>query len=73
MIVPLKKQQQQPAPTGQQQELAVDLPESNRGPWERVIDEESGQPYWWNAKSGKCAAQAAAAVGVTMHRPQQGR
>jgi hypothetical protein len=61
MIVPLNKQQQQPAPTGQRQELALDLPDSNRGPWERVIDEKSGQPYWWNAKSGKRAARLSAA------------
>lgn len=56
MTVPLNKQQpQQPATTGQRQELAVDIPDSNRGPWERVVDEKSGQPYWWNAKSGKLA------------------
>jgi hypothetical protein len=64
MIVPLNKQQQKPAPTGQRQELALDLPDSNRGPWERVIDEKSGQPYWWNAKSGKRAARLSAAIGI---------
>jgi len=52
MIVPVQKQQQQPAPS-QRQETALELPDENKGPWERVIDKASGQPYWWNANTGK--------------------
>lgn len=53
-IIPLqRKQQQQPTTTaGQQQELAVPLPEQNLGPWERVIDKATGQPYYFNPKTG---------------------
>jgi hypothetical protein len=55
-IIPLqrKQQQQQPATTsaGQRQELAVPLPEQNVGPWERVIDKATGQPYYFNPKTG---------------------
>jgi hypothetical protein len=35
----------------------VNLPSSNQGPWERVIDKTSGQPYWWNAKTGTADAR----------------
>lgn len=56
MIAPLQKQQQQqqqPATTSRQvTELAVDLPPANIGPWERANDKVSGQPYWWNPKTG---------------------
>lgn len=51
MIVPVPRQQQ-PAPS-QRQETALELPDESKGPWERVIDKASGQPYWWNAKTGK--------------------
>lgn len=58
MIIPAHRQQQnQPAVPTQRQELAVDLASSNQGPWERVIDKTSGQPYWWNAKTGKSIGQ----------------
>jgi hypothetical protein len=60
MIIPAQRQQQnQPAVPAQRQELAVDLPSTNQGPWERVIDKTSGQPYWWNAKTGTSPEQVA--------------
>jgi hypothetical protein len=52
MIVPLQRQVKQQTAPAPLQEHAVELPDSNRGPWERVVDKDSGQPYWWNAKTG---------------------
>lgn len=57
LIVPSQqRQQQQPGAVAttpeQRKEIAVPLPPANLGPWERVIDKGTGQPYWWNAKTG---------------------
>lgn len=50
-IIPLQRKQQQPATTAGQ-EVSVPLPERNLGPWERVIDKATGQPYYFNPKTG---------------------
>lgn len=42
-----QKQQTQPA-LQQPREVALELPQANQGPWERVSDKASGQTYWWN-------------------------
>jgi hypothetical protein len=35
-------------------EVALQLPEANRGPWQRAVDKTSGGTYWWNATTGVC-------------------
>lgn len=75
MIIPAQRNQQQQqqqqtaAVPAQRQEMAVQLPDSNQGPWERVIDKTSGQPYWWNAKTGEmCLGGGTVPVCVCAHR-----